>query len=80
MEAMLSPPFQSHEGSGDEIASISNRPRFSCRAQDPGDGKHAVWREKLTNQMAESFFAPEYKFVFTVNSFLLFVLITVKDA
>lgn len=71
MEAMLSPPFQSHEGSGDEIASSSNRPRFSCRAQcraqDPGNGQHAVWRQNSTNQIAESFFAPEYKFVFTVN-------------
>ena len=74
MEAMLSPPFQSHEGSGDEIASISNRPRFSCRAQDPGDGQLDVWRENLTNQRTESLFAPEYKFVFTVHSFLLFSL------
>ena len=60
---MLSPPFQSYEGSGDEIASISNQPRFSCRAQDPGDGQREVWRENITNQMTESLFAPEYKFV-----------------
>ena len=52
---------------GTRFASISNRPRFSCRAQDPGDSQHEVWRENLTNQMTESLFPPEYKFVFTVN-------------
>ena len=54
---------------GTRIASISNRPRF-----DPGDGQNEVWRENLANQMTESLFAPEYKFVFTLNSFLSFGL------